>query len=211
MMSTDARDDANVARRGVAAVVLAAGSSARLGRNKLLLPLHGETVVRRAARAALESGVDRVVVVLGHEAAAVAAELAGLACEQVRNPDHAQGATTSLHLGVRQAARAGQAAVIVLADMPFVTGAMIQAVVERYRASGAPLVVSQYGEVRAPPILFAPVMFDELLADSSEGCARRLVGRHAHEATVVEWPADALQDVDVAEDYARARARLAGG
>ena len=65
-------------RARVAAVVLAAGSSTRMGRNKLLLDLGGETMVRRAVRAAIGAGVDQVVVVLGHDEPLVRAELAGL-------------------------------------------------------------------------------------------------------------------------------------
>ena len=82
----------------VAAVVLAAGSSTRMGRNKLLLDLGGEIMVRRAVRAAVGAGVDEVVAVLGHDEPLVRAELAGLPCTLVVNPDHAQGAGRDSHL-----------------------------------------------------------------------------------------------------------------
>lgn len=189
----------------VAAVVLAAGSSTRMGRNKLLLDLGGESVVRRAVRAAIGGGVGRVVVVLGHEAKRVEADLSGLPCVPVVNPDHAQGVGTSLHLGVRQAATEAGAIVVVLADMPFVTAAMIETVVQRYRATGAPLVVSQYGEVEAPPILYDRALFAELLSIPGERCAKQVVRRHKQEAEVVAWPEEALRDIDVALDYERIR------
>ena len=195
----------------VAAVVLAAGSSTRMGRNKLLLDLGGEAVVRRSVRAAVEAGVDRVVVVLGHEAEGVGAALAGLSHVAVMNPDHAQGVGTSLHLGVAQAATEARAIVVVLADMPFVTADMIRTVVERYRATGAPLVVSRYGEVEAPPVLYDRALFAELLSVPGERCAKQVRSRHRHEAEVVAWPEEALRDIDVALDYERARARLGGG
>ena len=195
----------------VAAVVLAAGSSTRMGRNKLLLDLGGESVVRRAVRQAIEAGLDLVVVVLGHEAERVEAELSGLSCVTVVNPDHAQGVGTSLHLGVARAATEAGALVVVLADMPFVTAAMIGAVVERSRATGAPLVVSQYGEVKAPPILYDRALFAELLSLPGERCAKQVVRRHKQEAQVVAWPEQALRDIDVALDYERASAEMAGG
>ena len=195
----------------VAAVVLAAGSSTRMGSNKLLLDLGGESVVRRAVRQAIEGGVDLVVVVLGHEAERVEAELSGLSCVRVVNPDHAQGVDTSLHLGVARAATEAGALVVVLADMPFVTADMIGAVVERYRATGAPLVVSRYGEVEAPPILYDRALFAELLSLPGERCAKQVVRRHRQEAQVVTWPEPALRDIDVALDYERARAEMAGG
>ena len=71
----------------LAALVLAAGSSTRMGANKLLLEMEGETLVRRAVRAAMDSGVDRVVVVLGHDEPRMRAALEGAVCTIVVNPD----------------------------------------------------------------------------------------------------------------------------
>jgi molybdenum cofactor cytidylyltransferase len=197
-------------RRTVTAVVLAAGSSTRMGRNKLLLELGGETVVRRAVRAATQAGVDRVVVVLGHEEARVRAELDGLPCRAIVNPDHAEGVGTSVQAGVREAADA-DAVVVVLADMPFVSAGMIAALVERYRATGAPVVASHYGDVQAPPTLYDRALFPELLSIPGERCAKQVVRRHEHEAAVLDWPVDALRDIDVPADYEGIRADLAGG
>jgi molybdenum cofactor cytidylyltransferase len=194
----------------VTALVLAAGSSTRMGRNKLLLGIGGESLVRRAARAALESGVDGVTVVLGHEADRVKAELAGLDCATVVNPDHASGQGASLRKGVASLSLAADAALVLLADMPFVTTAMIVAVLERHRETGAPLVISRYGGVQAPPTLYGRALFEELLGIPDERCGKQLVRRHESEAAVVEFSADALRDIDVADDYERARADLAG-
>jgi molybdenum cofactor cytidylyltransferase len=195
----------------VAGVVLAAGSSTRMGRNKLLLPIGRETVVRRAVREALEADLEPVVVVLGHEAERVRVELRGLPCLAIVNPDHALGVGTSLKAGVAEAAgtRVG-AAVVLLADMPFVTASSIRTVVESYRESRAPLVLSRYGEVDAPPTLYDRSLFPELLALAEGRCGREVVRRHAHEAAVVASSVGALRDIDVAEDYERARADLAG-
>lgn len=196
--------------RNVAGLVLAAGSSSRMGRNKLLLELGSETVIRRAVRAAVDGGLDPVVVVLGHEAERVRAELSGLPCRPVLNPDHARGVGTSLQAGVAEAPTSAAALVVILADMPFVTASMIGAVVGRYRATGAPVVVSRYGETEAPPTLFDRSLFAELLSITGERCARQVARRHQHEAAVVAWPAEALRDLDVAGDYQHVRALLAG-
>jgi molybdenum cofactor cytidylyltransferase len=190
----------------LAAVVLAAGSSSRMGRNKLLLELEGETLVRRAVRVTCEAGVDRVIVVLGHDEARVRPQLEGFACRAVVNADYARGFDTSLQAGVREAADDADAVVVVLADMPHVSAVMIATLLERYRATGAPLVVSQYADVQAPPTLFDRRLFGELLSTSGERCAKEVVGRHRHEAVVVDWPEDARRDIDVPADYERARA-----
>jgi molybdenum cofactor cytidylyltransferase len=194
----------------VTAIVLAAGASTRMGRNKLLLDVGGQSLVRRAVRAVIEGGVDEVVVVLGHEEDRVRAELRGLACLPVVNPDHAEGAGTSVRTGVRQAASA-DAVMVVLADMPFVTAEMIAALVERYRATRPLLVVSHYGDVQAPPTLYDRALFEELLAIPGERCAKQVVKRHETEAEVVPWPAAALRDIDVPADYEDVRSDLARG
>jgi molybdenum cofactor cytidylyltransferase len=187
----------------VAAIVLAAGSSTRMGRNKLLLEIGGETLVRRVVEAAGGAGVDRVVVVLGHDEARVRAELEGLRCETVVNPDHARGAGTSLHTGVRHVAADASAVVIVLADMPFVTASMIAALVECYRATRAPVVFSRYGDIQAPPTLYDRALFAELLAIDDDRGGKQVVLRHQAEAEAVEWPESALHDVDSPADYDR--------
>jgi molybdenum cofactor cytidylyltransferase len=190
----------------VMAVLLAAGSSTRMGRNKLLLPLGGQAVVRRAVQAAIDSGVDRVVVVLGHEADLVRSQLDGLACEVIVNPDYERGVGTSLHAGIRAAA--ADAVVVLLADMPFVTAEMIRGVVDRHRSTGARLVLSHYGDVQAPPTLYARALFEEVLAEPDERCGKRIARTHADEAAIVSWPESALRDLDVAEDYEGVRAEL---
>src|SRR5260221_14214800 len=146
------REEATV--ESVAGVVLAAGSSRRMGRNKLLLDLGGESVVRRAVRAAGDGGLDPVVVVLGHEAELVRAELSGLPFRPALNPDHARGVGTSLQVGVAAVPESAAAIVVILPDMPFVTASMIGAGVPRYRATGLPVGVSRYGETEAPPTPF---------------------------------------------------------
>ena len=197
----------------IAAVVLAAGTSSRMGHNKMLLELGGEPLVRRAVRAAIAARLDPVIVVLGHEADRVEAALEGLPCVRVLNPSFGDGVRTSLQAGVARAIESpASALVVVLADMPFVTPQMIETVVARHRDTGAPLVVSCYGgDVDAPPMLYQRALFPELLAMQAPGCGKQVVRRHRAEAAVVPWPAQALRDVDVPADYDEVRAQIPGG
>ena len=191
----------------VAAIVLAAGASVRMGRNKLLLELGGESVVRGAVRRAGDAGMDPVVVVTGHERGAVEVELHGIGCRAVYNAEHATGQHTSVGAGIAAVGGAGgcAAAVVVLADMPFVSAEMVRAVADRYRDTGAPLVLSRYGgETIAPPMLYDRSLFGELLR-MDRRCGREVARRHRAEAVVVDWPAGALRDLDSPEDYERAR------
>jgi molybdenum cofactor cytidylyltransferase len=187
----------------VGAIVLAAGGSARMGQNKLLFPLSGETVLRRAVRRATEAGLEPVVVVLGHEAGRAQGELAGLGCRTVVNPDWEHGINRSLRTGLAALPAETTAAMVMLADMPFVTTEMLRTLVERWRDGTAPLVISDYDGVNSPPMLYGRALFPELLAMEGEGCGKQVVRRHREEATAVAWPAAALADLDVPEDYER--------
>ncbi len=195
----------------IAGILLAAGAATRMGANKLLLAVEGESLLRRAARTGVEAGLDPLLVVVGHEAERAEAELRGLACRPVRNPAHARGMSSSLSAGIEAVPAGCPAAVILLADMPLVSAGMIRAVEARWRETGAPVVTARYGGVAAPPTLYHRSLFGELTGGEGEGRGRAVVRRHAERAAFVDWPAAALADVDVAEDWERARAGLAGG
>ncbi len=204
-------------RKKIAGIVLAAGSSTRMGRNKLLFRVADESLIRRAVRISTEAGLDPVVVVTGHARARIEREIADLDCTPVFNADHAAGIQTSAASGVAAVAGACDAAVVTLADMPFVTARMLRALVERYTRKAPPLVVSRYGgEVNAPPMLYDQALFDEL-TQMRAGCGREVVRRHRDRAVRVDWPAARLRDLDrpgdyeaVAEELARAAADPGG-
>ncbi len=199
-------------RRGrVAGVLLAAGTSSRMGVNKLFLPLCGSTVLRRAVGTAASAGLDPILVVVGHESARARAEVSGLPCATVPNPEYARGVNTSLRAGIRAVPGDAAAAVVMLADMPFVRPEMVTALVERFRSGHAPLVISTYGEVLAPPTLYGRSLFPELGDLAGEGCGKRVMKSHRAEAIEVAWPVSALADLDVPEDVDGVRARLEGG
>jgi molybdenum cofactor cytidylyltransferase len=195
----------------VAGVLLAAGTSSRMGRNKLFLPLGGISVLRRAVAAARGAGLDPVLVVLGHESDRALAELQGLPCTPVINEEYARGMNTSVRAGISAVPDDASAAVVMLADMPFVTAGMVRGLMERYRSSETPLVVSTYGDVLAPPILYGRALFPELRALDDDGCGKQVVKAHREEAVEVAWDPVALADLDVPEDVERARTRMEGG
>jgi molybdenum cofactor cytidylyltransferase len=189
----------------VAGIVLAAGASTRLGRNKLFIELEGESLLRRAVRRVSGAGLDPVVVVLGHEADRAREELSGLSARSIVNADYLRAENSSVRAGITAVSQSA-AAVVVLADMPLVPPDMIATLVDRDRASAAPLVISDYGGVNAPPMLYDRSLFHELLSMEGEGCGKQVVKRHRGEAIAVTWPADALVDLDVPDDYERVKA-----
>ena len=197
-------------RDSVAGVVLAAGTSSRMGRNKLLLEVAGQSVLRRAVLTAVEAGLDPVLVVLGHESERARAEIDGLRCEVVVNPGYQEGIHSSLRTGIGAVPERCEAAVVLLADMPLVEAQMIRTLMERHETERPALVVSDYEGVDAPPILYDRRLFGELRVLEGEGCGKRVVKRHTAEAVRVRWPARALTDLDLPEDLERVRAELGG-
>lgn len=190
----------------IAGIVLAAGASRRMGRdNKLLLDIEGEPMVRRTVRRVISAGCAPVVVVTGHEAERVRSALIGLDVRCVDSPDPTGPTSASLHAGLRSLDDDVDAALVMLADMVQVTAPMLRALVEGALEEDAPLGVSRYGAVLAPPLVFTRALWPELLAWTGEGCGKAVVRAHHGEARMHDWPEEALQDVDTPDDYARLR------
>ena len=187
----------------VAGIVLAAGSSSRLGTNNLLAELAGEPLVRRAARCGLAAGLSPLIVVLGFDPEPVSAALAELPVTRVTNPRPAEGMPSSLRAGIGAVPAACGAALVLLPDMPLVTSPMLVEMTDRFRAGGAPLVITLYGETPAPPTLYARALFPALLAAGEGG--REVVRAHRGKAAVVRRPAGLLVDVDAPADLERLR------
>ncbi|MCS7235388.1 MAG: nucleotidyltransferase family protein [Armatimonadota bacterium] len=188
----------------MAAVVLAAGSSRRMGKPKLLLRWGNSSLLRRAAEAALQAA-DRVVVVVGPDPDRMRQELAGLPVEVVVNPDHAQGLASSLRCGLRTVPDA-PAVLVTLADQPRVTGEHLRRLVEAYRDTEAPVVAASYAGTAGVPAVFRRDLFGELVRLRGDSGARPVIERHRDEAVLVPVP-EAAVDVDTPEDWAR----LTGG
>lgn len=193
----------------IPAIVLAAGKSARMGRSKAMLPLgDADTFLSRIVRTFQQADVDEVVVVLGHEAEAVAASIEGrgLSPRLVVNEHYESGQLSSLLAGLRAIDRPGvNAMLLTLVDVPLVSAATVRAVVERYRATDAPIVRPVRGALHGHPVLIARSLFDAIrTADPSRG-AKSIVRAHASAAgDVVIEDAGAFLDIDTPDDYARA-------
>jgi molybdenum cofactor cytidylyltransferase len=189
----------------VAGVILASGMSTRFGqRNKLLVPVDGIPVVRRVVATYLDAVLDPVVVVVGHEESEVLAALEGLIVTAVRNADFRHGQSRALVAGVRALSENVGAAVIGVADQPFLSAALIRSLVEEWRR-GRPLAVAPlYDRERGNPILYDRRLFPELLQVTGDQGGRAVFRRHAHEAVLVAAPHGREgMDVDTVEDLGR--------
>lgn len=194
---------------GVGAVVLAAGASSRMGSPKQTLRFRGESLLRRAAIAALEAGCCPVIVVTGAHAELSRRELEGLDVREVLNHSWETGMASSVRAGVEGLLSAYadvDAAVLLLCDQPHVTAEVISGLVKAHRATGSTVVASTYGGSFGVPALFSRTLFDELARLEGAAGAKQVIKRHAAEAHFLPFPGGEV-DVDTPDDFSRLMAQ----
>jgi len=217
----------------IVGIVLAAGSSTRLGRPKQLLPLQGEPLLRETLRRVLASSLDEVIVVLGNYADEIRTAIADLPVGIVVNPNAAKGQSTSVVAGLEalsqdagnQSNRKGEAAlalqprdvveavVFVLGDQPGVEPGTVDALITRWRVSKAPVVAPRYLDGIGNPVLFDRSLFPELGALQGDTGARPILLAHRAAGDLALVPIDQPRppDVDTEEDYAALVASFEAG
>lgn len=197
--------------RRVAAIVLAAGQSRRMGGpNKLLAEIGGQPLVRRVVGEVLASPARPVVVVTGHQRERVEAALAGLPVALVHNPDFADGLSTSVKAGIAALPPEADGAVICLADMPRIDAALIARLTAAFDPErGALIVVPTFEGKRGNPVVWARRFFPELAALQGDVGARHLIGAYADAAVDVPVESRAVfVDVDTPDALAAAKAAM---
>lgn len=194
----------------ISAVVLAAGSSSRMGRPKPLVPLGEVPLLARVLASVRRSAVGQVVVVLGHEADRVRREVSMDGATIVVNPDYEAGMSTSIRAGLRAADPRAEGFLIVLADQPFVSAATMDALIRRRAESAAKIIIPTYRGIRGNPVLLDRDLSSEALAITGDQGCRAIFGDH--EAEILEVPVDdpgVILDLDTEEQVARAQAAVA--
>lgn len=198
------------AGQGFAAVILAAGRSARMGQgiNKLMEEVGGVPVIRRVVEAALASTARPVIVVTGHEAARIAAALDGLDVTFAHNPDHASGMASSLRAGIFAVPETAAGALVVLGDMPLLSSDVIDRLIATHAPDEGRLIcVPVEGGLRGHPVLWSRRYFADLGALEGDVGARHILA--ANQDVVAEVTisgAGAFLDVDTPQLLAQARA-----
>lgn len=198
----------------VVAIVLAAGSSRRMGgRNKLLLPFGGQPLVRHVVTTILDSQAVSVVVVLGYEAAAVRDALADLPVTFVYNPRHTEGMTTSIQAGVAAAPADAHGYMICLSDLPLIEASeynrIIAAFQRAYARDPACIIVPEFNGQRGNPVLFAAYYRKAILSEQRLTGCRGLVQGHPEHVVRVAMPTDhILRDIDTPEAFEALRRTL---
>ena len=195
----------------VAAVVLAAGRSTRMGAiNKLVEQIGGKPLVRIAAEQALASQAGPVIVVTGHQREKVEAALKDLNVRFVHNPDYVEGLGTSLRVGIGAVSESADGAIVCLGDMPQVDTTLIDTLLNAFDPeSGAYIVVPTIDGRRGNPVVWARRFFPDLMSIGGDFGARYLIGNYAEAVVEVPVAGDAaLTDVDTPESLSAVKAEI---
>ncbi len=184
----------------IAALVLAAGRSRRMGAaNKLLMKIEGAPMVARVAAAALASNAETVLVVTGHEAEAVGAVLANMNVTLVHNPDYGSGLSSSLASGLAALPDDIDGAVICLGDMPWIGAAVIDSLIDGFDGQG--ICLPTHRGRRGNPVLWARRYFSEIQSIEGDKGARGLIEQYEDVVHEVPWDDDSvLRDIDTSRD-----------
>jgi molybdenum cofactor cytidylyltransferase len=192
----------------IGALLLAAGKSSRMGGpNKMLAEIEGRPMVARVAQRLLSSQARPIVAVLGNMADQVDAAIGKLPLERVRNPDFADGLSTSLKRGIAALPKDLDGVVVCLGDMPMVTGRDLDRLIGVFNPlEGRAIVVPVRHGKRGNPILWSSRFFPEMAALSGDVGARQLIAEHADLVAEIEMDTDAvLLDIDTPEALAEFR------
>ncbi len=194
--------------RQIAAIILAAGRSTRMGGpNKLLAEFQGKKLVRIATEQALASKAGEVIVVTGHQAELVEQALNGLKVKFVRNPDFAGGLAGSVKAGIAAVASEADAAVICLGDMPLIDARLIDRLIEAFAPDRGNLIVVPVADGRrGNPVLWSRRFFSELMTLEGDIGARHLIAKHGEAVAEVQVEGEsAFLDIDTPQALDAAR------
>jgi molybdenum cofactor cytidylyltransferase len=185
------------------AVVLAAGGSSRMGATKQLLNIGGSSLVARASDAALRSGADPVVVVVGADAARVRAEVASLPVLSVTNSQWATGLASSIRVGIEALLEAEpelDAVLVAPCDQPALSAEVIARLTDLHRSTGR-IAASRYDGRNGAPAVFGRENFEDLAGLAGDAGARKLLNSDSGNVASVDLP-ELASDVDTPADYA---------
>ena len=189
----------------VAALILAAGESRRMGSPKSLLLFQGHTFLGRLLEEFRVSRADPVVVVLGYEATRIRREVAFGEARVVVNEAYRQGMLSSIRAGLEALSGEEMDGVLICpVDHPKVSSSLIDSLIERFEGSGRPVVLPVHDGRRGHPVLFSRSLFAELMKAPEAVGARQVVWDHADDVLeVVTDGSGANVDVDTPEEYRR--------
>lgn len=185
------------------ALILAAGSSSRMGQSKQLLKIGNESLLQKTIRTAIDSGVDRIVVALGSYFEAHQREISNLSVSTIVNPDWKKGMGSSLKFGIRFVTANFpncEVVIVMVCDQPLLTSNHLKKLIDTYRTKNNPIVSSFYSNSPGVPVLFNRSMFEKLLALEDQQGAKQIVKDNVNSVSFIDFPEGAI-DLDTPDDW----------
>ncbi len=188
----------------IAAVVLSAGESSRMGRPKALLPIDGQTFIEKIIGTLKATPVGKIIVVLGHNAVDLRQRIEHLPVEILVNPDYQLGQLSSLQVAVRrlQAENDCDGMLVHLVDHPYIERSLVDEMVRRFYESKKFIVVPSCGGKRGHPVIFSRALFGELLGAPMDQGAKAVVNAHREDTLEIATDYEGIAvDIDTPEIY----------
>ncbi len=184
-------------------IILAAGSSARLGQPKQLLMYKGESLIRRAVHAGIDAHCTPIVVVLGAHFEEIKPEIEAESAHIAYNPYWQEGIASSIRIGVSELRKKNidiEETIIMLCDQPMADATLFKNMMLEKRKTGKGIVSCSYNDTIGVPVLYHKTYFGELLALKGDDGAKKILIRHRNEVGTIPFPGGAI-DIDTMNDY----------
>lgn len=186
-----------------AAVILAAGSSSRMGQSKQMLDIDGEKLLVKTIHAVIGAGIPKVIVVLGAEEKAHRDLIKDLPVEVIHHRDWQRGMGSSLKAGLGKLitdAPSTEVVIVSVCDQPLLSSGNLRALLTRYDETGKAVIASAYSGAPGVPALFHKSFFDRLMRLPDDHGAKMVILENMGEASLIPFPGGEI-DLDTMEDY----------
>jgi molybdenum cofactor cytidylyltransferase len=192
-----------------AAIVLAAGNSTRMGKQKIVLPFNGVTVIQHIVTHLQESGIEDIMVVVGRDASQIRNVLRDTTATIIDNPEYEQGMLTSVRVGIRSLSNDAESCLICLGDQPAIQPEIVKAIIKKGEVIESRIIVPRYRNRRGHPLYIPRSYWSKILTSYDETGLRGLLIEFKE--SVIEICVEEswiLDDMDYPEDYQRELKRL---
>ncbi len=187
----------------VAAIILAAGASRRMGQPKQLLPYRGQTLLRYVIQCAIASSCSPVIVILGANAEQIEPEISRLPIKIVKNTEWNEGISSSIRCGITYVQEQFlniDAVVFLTCDQPFVSARIIEQLIDVYNSTNKFIIASNYGKATGIPALFTCHFFSKLMDLQGDRGAKKIINQYQYLVHQIDFPGGAI-DLDTLENY----------
>lgn len=184
-------------------VILAAGTSSRLGTPKQLLQFRGKSLLQNTVDAAVSSDANRVVVVFGANADEISKKVDKSKVSSIVNTDWSEGMASSVRNGLNELlfiSPSTDAVIFMVCDQPYISSEVINELIASQKETGKPIVTCNYGETIGPPALFHRSLFPHLMQLKGDAGARKIIQQHSDDVATVLFMKGKF-DIDTNEDY----------